>query len=101
MVIVAGHVMVEPDQREAYLAGSLRIVEKARPAAGCLDVSIAADLIDPGRVNIFERWESQKALDTFRRRGGTGNVKLPKMLSASVLEYDVAAERPAFGKANN
>jgi quinol monooxygenase YgiN len=43
------------------------IVERARKAAGCLDVAIAADPIDPGRVNIFERWESQAALETFRR----------------------------------
>jgi quinol monooxygenase YgiN len=30
------------------------------------DVAIRADLVDPGRVNIFERWESQAALETFR-----------------------------------
>jgi quinol monooxygenase YgiN len=27
----------------------------------------AADLIDPGRVNLFERWESQAAVKNFRR----------------------------------
>jgi hypothetical protein len=31
------------------------IVERARGAAGCLDFAITADLIDPGRVNTFER----------------------------------------------
>jgi quinol monooxygenase YgiN len=45
----------------------LRIVEEARRAIGCLDVAISADLLDPGRVNIFERWESQTALEAFRR----------------------------------
>jgi hypothetical protein len=53
MVIVAGHITVDPEQRESYLAGSVRVVEKARGAAGCLDFAIAADLIDPGRVNMF------------------------------------------------
>jgi quinol monooxygenase YgiN len=53
MVIVAGHVTVEPQQRESYLAGCVRIVEQARRAVGCLDVAICADLVDPGRVNIF------------------------------------------------
>ena len=61
MVIVAGHVTVEPQQREAYLAGCVSIVKRARSLAGCLDFAITADLIDPGRVNIFERWESQAA----------------------------------------
>src|SRR5919201_3131105 len=27
------------------------------------------DLVDPGRVNIFERWESQSAVDAFRSSG--------------------------------
>src|ERR671910_123220 len=62
MVIVAGHITVEPQQREAYLAGCVSVVEQARGTAGCLDFAITADLIDPGRVNIFERWESQAAL---------------------------------------
>jgi hypothetical protein len=33
MVIVAGHVTVEPRQRESYLAGCVSIVERARGAA--------------------------------------------------------------------
>src|SRR5437870_9451546 len=69
MVIVAGHITVEPQQRESYLAGCVRIVEQARRAVGCLDVAICADLVDPGRVNIFERRESQAALETFRSSG--------------------------------
>ncbi len=52
MVIVAGHVTVDPEQREPYLAGSMSVVEKARQADGCLDFAITADLLDPGRVNL-------------------------------------------------
>ena len=55
MVIVAGHITVEPQQRKSYLAGCVRIVEQAHRAVGCLDVAICADLVDPGRGNIFER----------------------------------------------
>jgi len=69
MVIVAGHITVEPQQRESYLAGCVRIVEQARRAFGCLDVAICADLVDPGRVNNFERRESQAALEPFRLSG--------------------------------
>jgi quinol monooxygenase YgiN len=64
MVIVAGHITVDPEQRESYLAGCMNVVEKARR---CLDFAITADLIDPGQVNILERWESQAAVETFRR----------------------------------
>ena len=97
MIIVAGHVTVEPEQRESYLAGCVSIVERSREAAGCLDVAISADLIDPGRVNIFERWESQAALDAFRGGPpGPSDDQEAAMLSVSVAEYDIADVRPLF-----
>ncbi len=97
MVIVAGHLTVEPQQREAYLAGCTSVVEQARRTAGCLDFAITADLIDPGRVNVFERWESQAAVDTFRS-SGPSNEQLAAILSGSVAEYDVADTRNLFGE---
>ena len=97
MVIVAGHITVEPQQRESYLAGCVSVVEQARGTAGCLDFAITADLIDPGRVNIFERWESQAALETFRGIG-PGNEQGAAMLAVSVAEYDIVDVRPLFGE---
>jgi len=76
MVIVAGHITVDPEQRESYLAGCMSVVEKARRADGCLDFVITADLLDPGRVNLFERWETQAAVETFRRSApGTNEAR--------------------------
>ncbi|TXS54205.1 putative quinol monooxygenase [Streptomyces sp. t39] len=93
MVIVAGHVVVDPDQRDSYLASCVHVVELARRAAGCLDFTVTADLVDAGRVNIFERWESQAAVESFRGDGPSGEQGAA-VLSASVSEYDVAAVRP-------
>ena len=75
----------------------MRIVERARGAAGCLDFAITADLIDPGRINIFERWESQAAVATFRSSAPSDKQRAA-MLSASVAEYDIADVRSLFGK---
>jgi quinol monooxygenase YgiN len=76
MIIVAGHITVEPQQRESHLAGFVRVVEKARAAAGCLDFSISADFFDPGRVNLFERWESEGAVKAFRKSApASSNVR--------------------------
>jgi hypothetical protein len=36
MVIVAGHITVDPEQRESYLAGCMSVVQEARRADGCL-----------------------------------------------------------------
>jgi quinol monooxygenase YgiN len=97
MIIVAGHITVEPEQREAYLADFVRVVEKARGAPGCLDFAMTADPIDPGRLNLFERWESQAALKAFRR-SAPRNKQAAAMLSGSVAEYDIADVRHLFGR---
>ena len=97
MVIVAGHIAVEPRQRDSYVAGCKRVVGQGRRAAGCLDFAINADQLDPGRVNIFERWESQAAVETFRRSGPAPN-KRAAMLLASVAEYDIADARSLLEK---
>ena len=93
MVIVAGQIFVDPGQRESYLAGCLDVVEQARRADGCLDFSITADLVDPGRIDVFERWESTAAVAAFRGSGPSEDQSAA-VLSASVSEYDVADVRP-------
>ena len=87
---------MEPSQRAVYLAGCVHVVAQARAAAGCLDFTITGDLVDPGRVNIFERWESQGAVEAFRR-GGPSDDQSAAMLSAAVAEYDIAAVRSLIG----
>ncbi len=96
MLFIAGHTEVDPDDRDEAVPLMRDPVTRARDAPGCLDVAVTADLIDPGRVNIFERRESQEALETFRG-SGPGNKQGAAMLSASVAEYDVADVRPLFG----
>ena len=89
MMIVAGQIFVDPAGRERYLADCADVVEQARRAPGCLDFAITADLIDPGRINIFERWETQEAVRAFRG-SGPSEEQSTAMLAASVAEYDVA-----------
>ena len=92
MLIVAGQLLVEPTQRDSYLAGCVSVVEQARRAPGCLDFSISADLVVPGRINVFEAWASQTDVESFRGSGPSAEQQAT-MLSASVSEYDVADAR--------
>lgn len=92
MIIVAGHLVVDPEQRDSYLAGCVSVVEQARRADGCLDFTITADLVDPGRIDVFERWESRGAVEAFRGGGPSGEQRAA-LLSASVSEYGVAGMR--------
>jgi quinol monooxygenase YgiN len=91
-VVVAGHAMVEPDQRAHYLEGCIEVVRQARAATGCLDFAISADLLDPSRVNVYERWESQSAVEAFRD-SGPSDEQGAATISASVVEFDVADQR--------
>jgi quinol monooxygenase YgiN len=92
MIIVAGHLVVEAERREAYLAGCADVVRQARDRPGCLDFSLTADLLEPGWVNIFERWETQEAVEAFRGSGPSDDQSA-EIRDASVSEYDVSAER--------
>ncbi len=92
MVIVAGHVLVGPGQRDDYLSGCVEVVRRARRAPGCLDFSLSADLLEPGRINILERWESQAAVEAFRG-SGPSDEQGAAVLTAAVAEYDVGDER--------
>ena len=71
MVIVAGHVIVGREKRDGYLDGCGPVVEQARSAPGCLDFAISADLLDATRIIIFERWDSQDAVEAFGAAGPT------------------------------
>jgi quinol monooxygenase YgiN len=95
VLIVAGHLVVDPQDRDDYLSGCVEVVRQARRAAGCLDFSISADLLEPGRINVFERWESQAAVDAFRGSGPSDDQGAA-IQAGSVAEYDVGGERSLF-----
>ncbi|MEE8599929.1 putative quinol monooxygenase [Euzebya tangerina] len=88
-IVVAGWLLVEAAERDEYLAACVSVVEQARLAQGCLDFSISADLLDPGRVNIYERWAGQADLTAFRGEGPSSDV------ASAVLEAEVQEFRAA------
>ena len=63
MVIVGGTFEIEPGHRDQFIAGRMEMMRTSRAEAGCLEYTFAADPLDPGRVVLYERWESQAALD--------------------------------------
>ena len=92
MVIVAGHLIVGRDVRDDYLAGCAEVVGQARTTPGCLDFAISADLLDPARINVFERWASRDVVEAFRG-SGPSDGQTDMIASASVSEYEVSGER--------
>jgi len=93
VIIVAGTLRVDPDQRDEFLAMVSAATAMARQAPGCLDFAQSADPLEPDRVNVYERWESDEQLEAFRALPGDG--ELPPIRSADVHRYRISAVEPA------
>jgi quinol monooxygenase YgiN len=92
VIVVAGLLRVAPDQRDAYLAGCPAVMRAARDAEGCLDFHLAADLLEPDRINIFERWTSAEAVTRFRGEGPP-DAQQAMIVGAEVHEFEIADSR--------
>lgn len=100
MVIVAGVFEVDPEQRDAFLAGRFDRMRTSRAEQGCLEYTFSADPLDPGRVVLYERWASQDDLDAHLAvppapPASPGTEVVPR--SVSIVVYDVTGERPLGG----
>lgn len=95
MIIIAGHLTVDADRRDDYVAAFADLVRRARQAPGCLDVAITADPADASSVRNFERWESQEHLDAWRQVADAPSTDI-EIHSDEVLRFDVAAVRSPF-----
>ncbi|MDO9408052.1 putative quinol monooxygenase [Patulibacter sp.] len=94
MLIVSGRLQIRPGHRDAFLADSTDAVAQARAAAGCHDFVVAADPLDPDRVNVYERWETAADLERFRGQGPSSE-SMSVVVSGDVSRYEIASVGPA------
>jgi quinol monooxygenase YgiN len=90
MLIIAGTLILDPAHRAAFLAANADVVGQARQAHGCFDFVQAADPLDPSRINIFERWDTEDELLAFRGAGQPESDS-PPIQSADVMRYVISA----------
>jgi quinol monooxygenase YgiN len=93
MIIVAGRLYVRPERRDAFLAAAIEAVKQARRSTGCHDFVVAADPIEPDRVNVYERWDSEASLTAFRGEGPSSELSA-EILRADVQRHQVSASGP-------
>ncbi|WBB95692.1 MULTISPECIES: antibiotic biosynthesis monooxygenase family protein [unclassified Solwaraspora] len=93
MIIIAGALYVEPAGRPAYLAECQPVVQAARAAKGCRDFSLSADLVEPDRINVYERWESEAELLRFRGSGPSSG-QTAAIRDARVERFEVSSVGP-------
>ncbi len=90
MIIVSGKLYVDPAERAAYLDGCRSVIQQARAAPGCLDFTLSADPLEPGRINVYEVWESDEDVARFRGSGPSA-AQEARITDASVARYRVAS----------
>lgn len=61
-VVVFGWMDFTPEDREQALRHFSQVVAATRQEPGCLDYSFAPDPDLPGRVRVFEHWDSDASL---------------------------------------
>ena len=93
MILVAGALFVDPAGRADYLVGCRAVVEQARQSHGCLDFALSPDLLDPRRINVYERWTDEQALTSFRGSGPSDD-QTDTIQDADVQEFLVEPAVP-------
>jgi len=95
MLIIAGSARVGEADRDAYVAAHGDLVQRARKAAGCRDAVISADPLDAERVNVFERWDSQGAVEAWRAVANAPDTGIEAQ-SDDIQLFTVTDARPPF-----
>ena len=98
MIVIAGHVALDPGKREPAIAAAREMMAETRKEPGCKAYVFSAEFDDPGAFRIFEEWESEDALKLhfqaphmakFRAAIGGFGIKGMK-----VLRYEVSRVGP-------
>ena len=61
-IIISGTVDLPPERLEEALAAARPLIVGALTERGCLDYDWCPDPLHPGRIRVFERWDSEAAL---------------------------------------
>jgi quinol monooxygenase YgiN len=97
MMIVAGTIDVAPERRADYLAQRTGAIIRSRAEKGCVEYSFASDSLDPGRVRLFEIWESRADLEAHQQtmRADPPREEEIPVLERNVVYYEIASSEPS------
>jgi quinol monooxygenase YgiN len=97
MLIIAGTIEIDPSKREPALAAAREMMAETLKEKGCHAYTFSADLADPSRIHLFERWESEEAL--LAHFATPHMAAFQKALAAirpkaDILKYQIASSGP-------
>jgi quinol monooxygenase YgiN len=97
MLIIAGTFEIDPARRDEFIAEKESAMRESRAEAGCIDYVLSADPLEPGRVYLFERWESKEHLAPHLARVSAPRAANPDavpVISSDLQQYEIAAVGP-------
>lgn len=100
-ILIAGEVDFPPENREEALAGAKALIDMALAEPGCRHYAWTADPHLPGRVHVFEEWDSpeqlQDHLEGEAYRGMLAHLSGFSILNAVTRKYRCDLQEPVYG----
>src|SRR5262245_52627254 len=62
-LVISVSLRIDPAKRDEAAAAAIEVMRATRAEPGCIAYTFSTDLEDPARIHVFERWESQEALE--------------------------------------
>jgi quinol monooxygenase YgiN len=100
MIIISGWIELEPGQVKDALEKAEPYITPVRVQEGCLDYAWTEDRIIPGRIYIYERWETQEALA--KHLVGENYLNMRNHMGqygskgADILKYRIEVAEPVY-----
>jgi len=96
MIIVIGKVIVEPEDREAFMRSARAVEAATRQESGCIHYAFAQDLTDANLFWLSESWTDIPSLDA---HGNTAHIAVfRKETAAQKLRLFVAKRYEGTGE---
>lgn len=96
MLIVTGHIHVEPSDRDEFAADIQALARSSGQRDGNLFYAVAVDDRGAGRLLVVERWRDQASLTAHLHEPDTREfvMRWQGRMRADIRKYDASNERP-------
>jgi len=100
MLIVAGTITIDAAQHDRVAAAAAEMMAATHAEPGNLAYAFSFDVADPTALHVFERWESQAALEahfaTPHMAAFQAALREIRPSGADVAKYEISSMGPVF-----
>jgi quinol monooxygenase YgiN len=99
-VVISGEIEVAPDKRETAILDAQPLIAAALAERGCVHYAWTADPAKPGRIHVFEEWDTEADLVAHLAdapyREMAAHLAATGILSAVTRKYRVDLVEPVY-----